>query len=58
VALALICSKNGPDELARRLREGDPAVVARIVDGRLLFDLRTVLPDQDDALLERLLAER
>ena len=28
------------------LRAGDPAVVGRIVDDRLLLDLRTVLPGQ------------
>ncbi len=58
VALALLCRESGLDDLAKRLRLGEPAVVARIADGRLLFDLRTVLPEQDDALLERLLAER
>jgi L-seryl-tRNA(Ser) seleniumtransferase len=34
------------DALARRLRLGRTAVVARIADGRLLLDLRTVLPAQ------------
>jgi L-seryl-tRNA(Ser) seleniumtransferase len=40
--------------LERRLRLGDPPVVGRIQDGRLLLDLRTVLPEQDDALARRL----
>ncbi|MEO7331710.1 MAG: L-seryl-tRNA(Sec) selenium transferase, partial [Minicystis sp.] len=40
------------DEAARRLRTGDPPVLARIHEGRLLLDARTVLPDEDDALLE------
>jgi L-seryl-tRNA(Ser) seleniumtransferase len=39
----------------RRLREGDPPIVARIEDGRLVLDLRTVLPGEED-LLERALA--
>jgi L-seryl-tRNA(Ser) seleniumtransferase len=39
----------------RRLREGDPPIVARIEDGRLMLDLRTVLPDEEDAV-ERALA--
>src|SRR5262249_45947562 len=30
--------------LERRLRGGDPAIVGRIADGRLIIDLRTVLP--------------
>ena len=36
------------DELARRLRTGSPGVFGRIEDDRLLLDLRTVLPEQDD----------
>ncbi|HEY2786742.1 MAG TPA: L-seryl-tRNA(Sec) selenium transferase [Fimbriiglobus sp.] len=36
---------------AVRLRTGTPAVVARIHDGRLLFDLRTVFADQEEALV-------
>jgi len=43
-------------EVARRLRLGDPAVIARIEDGRLLLDPRTVRPDQDAALLKALKA--
>jgi len=39
----------------RRLREGDPPIVARIEDGRLMLDLRTVLPDEE-AAVERALA--
>jgi L-seryl-tRNA(Ser) seleniumtransferase len=37
-----------------RLRRGDPPVVARVGDGRLLLDLRTVLPDQDASLAKAL----
>jgi L-seryl-tRNA(Ser) seleniumtransferase len=33
-----------------RLRLGDPPVVARLHDGKLLIDLRTVLPEQDEQL--------
>jgi L-seryl-tRNA(Ser) seleniumtransferase len=36
---------------ARRLRTGDPPVLARIHEGRLLLDARTVLPDEDEALI-------
>ena len=32
------------------LRGGSPPVVARVVDGETVCDLRTVLPEQDDAL--------
>ena len=37
-------------EAERRLRAGDPPVVARIEDGRLIFDLRTVFSAEEDAL--------
>ncbi|MBC7234259.1 MAG: L-seryl-tRNA(Sec) selenium transferase [Chloroflexi bacterium] len=41
-------------ELARSLRLGRPAVVARIQEGHVVLDLRTVLPRQEEALLARL----
>ena len=40
------------DALARRLRLGKPAVFGRIERDRLLLDLRTVLPEDDERLLE------
>jgi L-seryl-tRNA(Ser) seleniumtransferase len=40
--------------LERRLRRGDPPVIGRIHEGRLLLDLRTVPPGQDDLLVRRL----
>jgi L-seryl-tRNA(Ser) seleniumtransferase len=33
------------------LRRGDPPVIARIEGGRLVLDARSVLPDEDDALV-------
>ncbi|WP_193071069.1 L-seryl-tRNA(Sec) selenium transferase [Brevibacterium sp. FME37] len=39
-----------PEELARPLRLGDPAVVARVHQGRCLIDLRCV-PEADDDLI-------
>lgn len=39
-----------PDDFARALRLGEPAVVGRIEEGRFLLDLRTVLETQDEAL--------
>jgi L-seryl-tRNA(Ser) seleniumtransferase len=42
------------DALASRLRTGEPPVVARIFRDRLLLDPRTVLPEQDQALLAAL----
>lgn len=40
--------------LERRLRAGDPPVVARVADGRVLIDLRTILPREDAALIRAL----
>ncbi|MBN1138373.1 MAG: L-seryl-tRNA(Sec) selenium transferase [Anaerolineae bacterium] len=40
-----------PDAVAARLRAGEPPVIARIQDGRLALDPRTVLPEQDAVLL-------
>jgi len=37
-------------EAERRCRLSDPPVVARIEDGRLLLDLRTVFANEEDDL--------
>ena len=42
----------GPSASAARLRCGDPPLVARIVDDRLVLDPRTVLPEQVAAVPE------
>jgi L-seryl-tRNA(Ser) seleniumtransferase len=41
-----------PDDLTRRLRHWRIPVIARIADGAVLFDPRTVLPNQEEMLLE------
>ena len=43
-----------PNDAAARLRQCDPPVIARVADDRLLLDPRTVLPEQDAALLAAL----
>ncbi|MFN8474742.1 MAG: L-seryl-tRNA(Sec) selenium transferase [Anaerolineae bacterium] len=53
---ALALTVPSPDDVAARLRRGGPPVVARIEGDRLLFDPRTVLPEQDDALLAAIIA--
>jgi L-seryl-tRNA(Ser) seleniumtransferase len=53
--LALTCEGLSADELAARLRSSNPPIVARVEDGRVLLDLRTVFLEQD-AALERALA--
>ena len=42
------------DGLNARLRASTPPVVARVEEGRVLLDLRTVFPEQDAALVEML----
>jgi L-seryl-tRNA(Ser) seleniumtransferase len=45
--LALSCAGLSADELATLLRTSDPPIVARVEDGRVLLDLRTVFAEQD-----------
>ncbi len=42
------------DELAARLRAADPPIITRVEEGRVLLDLRTVLPEQDRAIASAL----
>ena len=49
--VAVQSSHVSEEELAHRLRTGAPAVVARVQAGHLLFDLRTVFPEQEDDLI-------
>ncbi len=44
---------DGAEALAMHLRNGDPPVIARIVDKRVFIDLRTVLPGQENDLVRR-----
>jgi L-seryl-tRNA(Ser) seleniumtransferase len=46
--IALTCYSLSANELAARLRASDPPVIARVEEGRVLLDLRTVLPAQDE----------
>ena len=55
--LALSCDGLSADELSARLRASDPPIIARVTDGRVLLDLRTVFEDQDPTVagaLERI----
>ena len=49
--LAVVSSSESPDDIARRLRLGRPPVFTRIHNDAVLFDLRTIQPD-DDAIVE------
>jgi L-seryl-tRNA(Ser) seleniumtransferase len=41
--------------LEATLRRGDPPLIGRVQDGRLLLDLRTVFPEQDAIVAQRLI---
>ncbi len=45
---------DGAQGLAKRLRDADTPVIARIEDDRVLLDPRTVLPSEEDALMRSL----
>jgi L-seryl-tRNA(Ser) seleniumtransferase len=48
--VALSCADLSADELAARLRASDPPVIARVEEGNVLLDLRTVFPEQDEVV--------
>jgi len=52
--LTLSVSGLSADELSERLRCSDPPIIARVEEGRVLLDLRTVFPEQDAALASTL----
>lgn len=49
---ALAVAVDSPDALAETLRASDPPVIGRIENDQLLLDPRTVLPEQDQQLLD------
>jgi L-seryl-tRNA(Ser) seleniumtransferase len=42
----------GPDDLMARLRAAAPPIIARILDDRVVLDVRTILPDEDEAFVK------
>lgn len=48
--LALTHAELSADELAVRLRNSDPAIIARVEEGSVRLDLRTVFPEQDSTI--------
>jgi len=55
-ALAITPRHGGATDLLRRLREHEPPVIGRIVEERVLLDPRTVLPGEDAAIVEAVVA--
>ncbi|MGH9512400.1 MAG: L-seryl-tRNA(Sec) selenium transferase [Terriglobales bacterium] len=50
--LAIVAADLSADELAEHLRKSDPPIISRVADDRVLLDLRTVFPGQDDAIVD------
>jgi L-seryl-tRNA(Ser) seleniumtransferase len=50
--LAIACAGMSADELLSSLRASDPPIIARVEEGRVLLDLRTVFPEQDEAVVQ------
>ena len=48
--VALTCHSLSADQISARLRAADPPLITRVEEGRVLLDLRTVLPEQDQVL--------
>jgi L-seryl-tRNA(Ser) seleniumtransferase len=48
--IALTHAKRSADELSAHLRSNTPPIITRVEEGRVLFDLRTVFPEQDVTL--------
>ena len=44
------------EQIGQQLRAGDPPVIARIEKDRVLIDLRTVFPEEEAVLIDRLLS--
>ncbi len=53
-SIAVAVQTEQPDYLAARLRDATPPVVARIDEGRLLLDLRTIAPEEDRTVIAAL----
>ncbi len=52
--LGITCKGLSADELSSSLRAIDPPIVARVEEGRVLLDFRTVFPEQDEAVASAL----
>lgn len=52
--LAISAEGMSADELSRRLRASNTPIIARVEEGRVLLDLRTVFPEQDEIVTSSL----
>ncbi|MGC2633891.1 MAG: L-seryl-tRNA(Sec) selenium transferase [Candidatus Cybelea sp.] len=53
-SIAIAVPSERPQQLAARLRAGEPPIVTRIERGRLLLDLRTIAPEEDHLVIASL----
>lgn len=51
-ALEIDPGEVGADEFKRRLRHFDPPVICRVTSNRVMLDLRTVFPDEDEIVIK------
>jgi L-seryl-tRNA(Ser) seleniumtransferase len=52
--LAVLVKRMSADDLLARLRSAEPPIIARVQDARVLLDLRTVLAQQESAVVSAL----
>ncbi|MGA3052899.1 MAG: L-seryl-tRNA(Sec) selenium transferase [Candidatus Korobacteraceae bacterium] len=52
--LAVKSASHNADELCARLRQWETPIIARVEEGRVLLDLRTVEPEQEEAIIAAL----
>jgi L-seryl-tRNA(Ser) seleniumtransferase len=55
---AVVLSRDAERTEERLRRHGEPAVIGRIADGKLLLDLRSVLPREDGILVQAIVKAR
>jgi L-seryl-tRNA(Ser) seleniumtransferase len=53
-AVSLTPPRTSADTLARQLRQSNPPVVARIEEERILFELRTLQPEEEKIITQTL----
>src|ERR1035441_9739437 len=52
--VAVKSASHNADELCARLRQWETPIIARVEEGRVLLDLRTVEPQQEEAIVAAL----
>ena len=58
IASSAVVLSADAERTEERLRRGEPAVIGRIADGKLLLDLRSVLPREDGTLVQAIVRAR